>query len=247
MCKNTYLCAQIQTKMKIGDRVRFLDAQGGGIVKGFNSNGLVMVEDEDGFEIPTMASQCVVVSQEDDDRQAGHAPVHQAPLTRAQKAAREAMTEVDKLKEENGQLKARIHELENEMNNLKLQLLKAQYQSAEQQKQGKGGVHQAIKTNPYEVLRNGIIEVDLHINQLVDSTAGMNNADMLRHQLHIFRQTMDSYKHAKGQKIVFIHGKGEGVLRKAIIDELKLHYPKCDYQDASFQQYGFGATMVTVH
>ena len=206
--------------MKIGDRVRFLDAQGGGIVKGFNSNGLVMVEDEDGFEIPTMASQCVVVSQEDDDRQAGHAPVHQAPLTRAQKAAREAMTEVDKLKEENGQLKARIHELENEMNNLKLQLLKAQYQSAEQQKQGKG---------------------------LVDSTAGMNNADMLRHQLHIFRQTMDSYKHAKGQKIVFIHGKGEGVLRKAIIDELKLHYPKCDYQDASFQQYGFGATMVTVH
>lgn len=247
MCKNTYLCAQIRKKMKIGDRVRFLDTQGGGIVKGFNSNGLVMVEDEDGFEIPTMASQCVVVSQEDDDRQAGHAPVHQAPLTRAQKAAREAMTEVDKLKEENGQLKARIHELENEMNNLKLQLLKAQYQSAEQQKQGKGGVHQAIKTNPYEVLRNGIIEVDLHINQLVDSTAGMNNADMLRHQLHIFRQTMDSYKHAKGQKIVFIHGKGEGVLRKAIIDELKLHYPKCDYQDASFQQYGFGATMVTVH
>ena len=234
MCKNTYLCAQIRKKMKIGDRVRFLDAQGGGIVKGFNSNGLVMVEDEDGFEIPTMASQCVVVSQEDDDRQAGHAPV-------------QAMTEVDKLKEENGQLKARIHELENEMNNLKLQLLKAQYQSAEQQKQGKGGVHQAIKTNPYEVLRNGIIEVDLHINQLVDSTAGMNNADMLRHQLHIFRQTMDSYKHAKGQKIVFIHGKGEGVLRKAIIDELKLHYPKCDYQDASFQQYGFGATMVTVH
>ena len=116
--------------MKIGDRVRFLDAQGGGIVKGFNSNGLVMVEDEDGFEIPTMASQCVVVSQEDDDRQAGHAPVHQAPLTRAQKAAREAMTEVDKLKEENGQLKARIHELENEMNNLKLQLLKAQAPSS---------------------------------------------------------------------------------------------------------------------
>jgi len=233
--------------MKIGDRVRFLDAQGGGIVKSFNSNGMVMVEDEDGFEIPTLASQCVVVSQEDDDRQAGHAPVHQAPLTRAQKAAHEAMTEVDKLKEENGQLKARIHELEAEMSDLKLQLLKAQYQTADQQRQGKGGVHHAIRTNPYEVLRGGIIEVDLHINQLVDSTAGMNNADMLRHQLHVFRQTMDSYKHAKGQKIVFIHGKGEGVLRKAVIDELKLHYPKCDFQDASFQQYGFGATMVTIH
>ncbi len=247
MYKNTYICAQNRTKMKIGDRVRFLDAQGGGIIKGFDSNGLVMVEDEDGFEIPTLASQCVVVNQEDDDRQAGNAPIHQAPLTRAQKAAREAMTEADKLKEENGQLKTRIHELEAEINTLKLQLLKVQYQTAEQQKQGKGGVHQAIKTNPYEVLRNGIIEVDLHINQLIDSTAGMNNGDILRHQIHVFRQTMDSYKHAKGQKIVFIHGKGEGVLRKAVIDELRMHYPKCEYQDASFQQYGFGATMVIVH
>ena len=233
--------------MKIGDRVRFLDAEGGGIVKGFDNRGLVMVEDEDGFEVPTLASQCVVVSQEDDDRQAGHAPVHQAPLTRAQQAAREAATEADKLKEENSRLKAYIHELEDEISTLKLQLLKAQYLTAEQVRQGRQGVHQAIKTSPYEVLRGGIIEVDLHINQLVDSTAGMNNADMLRHQLHIFRQTMDSYKHAKGQKIVFIHGKGEGVLRKAIIDDLKLHYPKCEYQDASFQQYGFGATMVTIH
>ena len=55
--------------MKIGDKVRFLDAEGGGIVKGFDSKGLVLVEDEDGFEIPTIASQCVVVSEEEDQRQ----------------------------------------------------------------------------------------------------------------------------------------------------------------------------------
>lgn len=231
--------------MKIGDKVRFLDAQGGGTVKGFDSKGLVMVEDEDGFEIPTLASQCVVVSEEDDQRQAGHAPVHQAPLTRAQLAARQAQSEVDLLKEENRKLKEEIHALKAEMSDLKLALLRAQYNRP---KDGKsGGVAGQIKSNPHEVLRNGIIEVDLHIDALLETSAGMNNAAMLEHQLSIFRQTMQSYKHAKGQKIVFIHGKGEGVLRKAIIDELKLRYSKCDWQDASFQQYGFGATQVTIH
>ena len=229
--------------MKIGDKVRFLDAEGGGIVKGFDSKGLVMVEDEDGFEIPTLASQCVVVSDEEDQRQAGHAPVHQAPLTRAQMAARQAMTEVDKLKEENRQLKEKIHALTAEMSDLKLALLRAQYGTKENVKKG---VANTIKSNPHEVLRNGIIEVDLHIHNLVETTAGMDNAAMLQHQMEVFRKTMESYRGAKGQKIVFIHGKGEGVLRKALIDELKLHYTKCDYQDASFQQYGFGATQVTI-
>jgi dsDNA-specific endonuclease/ATPase MutS2 len=50
----------------------------------------------------------------------------------------------------------------------------------------------------------------------------------------------------KGQRIVFIHGKGDGVLRKAILTELKTKYPACRWQDASFKEYGYGATMVTV-
>ena len=43
-----------------------------------------------------------------------------------------------------------------------------------------------------------------------------------------------------------IHGNGDGVLRKAILTELKYSYKTCRHQDASFQQYGFGATMVTI-
>ena len=46
---------------------------------------------------------------------------------------------------------------------------------------------------------------------------------------------------------MFIHGKGEGVLRKAIIDELKHSYKQCTFQDASFREYGFGATLITIH
>ena len=32
----------------------------------------------------------------------------------------------------------------------------------------------------------------------------------------------------------------------SLIDELKRKYSNCRYQDASFQEYGFGATMVTI-
>ena len=48
------------------------------------------------------------------------------------------------------------------------------------------------------------------------------------------------------RRIVFIHGKGEGVLRNALIKELRTHYKQCRYQDASFREYGYGATMVTI-
>ena len=57
---------------------------------------------------------------------------------------------------------------------------------------------------------------------------------------------MERYKTKREQKIVFIHGKGDGVLRKALLDELKRKYSTCRYQDASFQEYGFGATLVTI-
>ena len=95
--------------------------------------------------------------------------------------------------------------------------------------------------------RPAIIEVDLHIDELLDTTAGLSNADMLEVQMKEFRKTMDENIRFKGQKIVFIHGKGEGVLRKAILDEIKHKYKACQTQDASFREYGFGATLVTIH
>ncbi|MDE5871605.1 MAG: DUF2027 domain-containing protein [Muribaculaceae bacterium] len=98
--------------------------------------------------------------------------------------------------------------------------------------------------SPYKLLP--LIEVDLHIDSLVDTTAGMENKDMLQLQLDTVRKTMKEHSKRKGQKIVFIHGKGDGVLRKAVRDLLKKEWPKADLQDASFQEYGFGATLVTV-
>lgn len=88
--------------------------------------------------------------------------------------------------------------------------------------------------------------IDLHIAELVDSTAGLSNADMLNLQIDTFRKVMDQNRRNAGMKIVFIHGKGNGVLRQAILKELAYRYKSCDAQDASFRQYGFGATQVTI-
>ncbi len=91
-----------------------------------------------------------------------------------------------------------------------------------------------------------IIEVDLHITELLDSTAGMSSSDILNYQMETFHRVIEENKNHKGQKIVFIHGKGEGILRKQITQELKNRYKHLKFQDASFKEYGFGATMVII-
>lgn len=105
---------------------------------------------------------------------------------------------------------------------------------------------QQVKKHDKSQKKGEIIECDLHINELLDTTAGLSNKDMLEVQLDEFRRVMEENKNNKGAKIVFIHGKGEGVLRKALLDELKRKYPRCEAQDASFREYGFGATLITV-
>ncbi|MGL5682092.1 MAG: DUF2027 domain-containing protein [Marinifilaceae bacterium] len=95
-------------------------------------------------------------------------------------------------------------------------------------------------------VNKNIVEVDLHIDRLLDDTTGMNNGDILEHQLNVFRETLQKYKLRTGQKIVFIHGKGDGVLRQRILWELQTKYKRFNHQDASFKQYGYGATMVTI-
>lgn len=93
---------------------------------------------------------------------------------------------------------------------------------------------------------DGTLVIDLHADELLETTAGMNAADILHYQLDVFKKTMDENKKKKGQKIVFIHGKGEGVLRHALVHELNYRYKSCTYQDASFQEYGYGAMQVTI-
>ena len=53
--------------MKIGDKVRFLSEVGGGKVAGFQGKNIVLVEDEDGFQVPMRITEVVVVGEENYD------------------------------------------------------------------------------------------------------------------------------------------------------------------------------------
>lgn len=92
------------------------------------------------------------------------------------------------------------------------------------------------------------VVVDLHIDSIIETTAGMSPKDILDYQLDYVRQVMEKYRQPKlkGTTVILIHGKGEGVLRKAVLDLISREYPRSSTQDASFAEYGFGATQVKV-
>ncbi|MDO5395715.1 MAG: DUF2027 domain-containing protein [Bacteroidales bacterium] len=104
------------------------------------------------------------------------------------------------------------------------------------------------RTQPVKTAQdiNTPLVIDLHINQLIDNTHGLSAGDMLNLQIDKFREVMNANRRLIGKKIIFIHGKGEGVLRQALMKELTHLYKGHDVQDASFREYGYGATQVTI-
>jgi len=352
--------------VKIGDKVRFLNSVGGGTVTAFKGKDQVLVEDEDGFEVPALIRECVIVGSNDMQVRKDNRPVVTTPSVQQPKVV-DAPKPVEEFKveetpegerlnvflaylpvdpkvmqqtgyeayfinnsnyylffnymnRENNSWRSRyngiiepntkifLEEFEkSELNDLErvcvqfvafkkdkpyqlknaisvelrldtvkfyklhcftdndffdegaliypvvrqdvpekeLLISAADIQEALTQKQKADTSVGGSKQRP-RIGGSQIIEVDLHINQLLDTTAGLSNADMLNYQLDKFREILNQYASKKGQKIVFIHGKGDGVLRSAIEKELKTKYKQHYFQDASFREYGYGATMVTI-
>ena len=54
--------------MKIGDKVRFLSEVGGGRISGFQGKNIVLVEDEDGFEIPMQVKDVILIPQGEEEQ-----------------------------------------------------------------------------------------------------------------------------------------------------------------------------------
>jgi hypothetical protein len=360
--KIIYICANKKEKrMKIGDKVRFLSEVGGGIVTGFQGKDIVLVQDEDGFDIPMLMRECVVIDTDDYNiKRKPAAPtsqpvvqkVEERPITYkpAERKGGDVLnvmlgfvpqdvkaistTAFDAylindsnytvvytyLTAEGHNWRVRSHgsvapnskffieEFEksilNELEHVAVQVLAFKEEKSFMLKPAvsvelridtvkfyklhtfrdsdffeepsliydivkddvparqtffKGeDIKEALLTKKREDMQparkpeakkpkdNGIVEIDLHAHELLETTAGMGNGEILNYQLDVFRKTLDEYKNKKGQKIVFIHGKGDGVLRKAILQELKYKYKNYQSQDASFREYGFGATMVTI-
>ena len=333
-------------KISIGDKVRFLNEIGGGIVSRIEKDKLVYVLDEDGFEVPVLTTEVVVVekkneevkdvvgekevvgsqvgyeyeeSEEEGDPKlilacekdkdltgnikmylindsnffafytigrrnkelldnAYHGSIEpntkilldnvainfvdgveyecQLLLYRKNNAYTPHKPVVEKVKLSGARLLKDSSFLSNEYldgNALLVYLLKGTFEkkleelSAKDikkviaQKDAKPKQKKHIRRDDKEIL-----EVDLHIHELLDDTRGMSNKEMLEYQMGKFHEIMAANKNNKRRKIVFIHGKGNGVLKSEIIKSLKRKYNWHSYQDASFEQYGFGATMVTI-
>lgn len=102
------------------------------------------------------------------------------------------------------------------------------------------------KKSAFKKIKNEVVmEVDLHVEKLVKSSRGMDNFDILSLQVETARRKIEYCIQKKISKIVFIHGVGEGVL-KSELQYLFNKYP-VKYYDASYQQYGLGATEVYVY
>ena len=91
----------------------------------------------------------------------------------------------------------------------------------------------------------GEATVDLHIAELVDNIAGLSSHDMFNIQMDYFRKMLESAIAADYTKVTFIHGVGNGVLKNAIIEELK-KYKNTENRMASIAKFGVGAIDVVI-
>ena len=90
------------------------------------------------------------------------------------------------------------------------------------------------------------MEVDLHIEELIDDIRGMSNGEIIQIQIKHFQRKLDEAISKKMRSIVFIHGIGKGVLKNEIINILK-DIPDITYSDGSIAKYGGGATEVFLY
>ena len=89
------------------------------------------------------------------------------------------------------------------------------------------------------------MEIDLHIHKLVPSYKGMSNFEILNLQMDTAKRQLEFAMQKRIQKIVFIHGVGEGVL-KAELDFMFGRYDNIKFYDADYSKYGVGATEVYI-
>jgi len=89
-------------------------------------------------------------------------------------------------------------------------------------------------------------EIDLHIEELVDSISGLSNTEIVLKQMSFFKNKFQLAKNQRVNKLVVIHGVGEGVLRSEIRSFLQKQQA-IEFEDADFRKYGNGATLVVFH
>jgi DNA-nicking Smr family endonuclease len=94
-----------------------------------------------------------------------------------------------------------------------------------------------------ERAEEGVMEIDLHLHELVDNERGMSDGEKLQYQLSYFERMLTTAIRERKRRLIVIHGVGEGVLREEVRKVLR-YYEHLRFDDADPQRYGYGATAV---
>jgi dsDNA-specific endonuclease/ATPase MutS2 len=109
--------------------------------------------------------------------------------------------------------------------------------------QKKANVEPEKRSKPHKINNNAYeMEIDLHIEELIDNYKGMSNAEIVIVQLRHFQKALDTAITHHYRSLTVIHGVGNGRLKQevhAILKSMKLRF-----HDASYSKYGFGATEI---
>ncbi len=88
------------------------------------------------------------------------------------------------------------------------------------------------------------LEVDLHYDGEGLANSNLTPSAILALQMSRFHAAVEEAISKNMRRLVVIHGVGQGTLKMQIRNEIQEKYPRFIFQDASFKEYGFGATMI---
>lgn len=92
-----------------------------------------------------------------------------------------------------------------------------------------------------------IIEIDLHIEELVPMHKHMSNREIIEIQMRTFRRCVNQAINQRFSKIIAIHGIGSGTLKTTLRKYIQEKFHYMEVMDASYKKYGQGATEIVIH
>lgn len=232
------------SKYEIGDKVKFLNQVGGGVVTKVTPD-FVFVQDETGFDMPMSPTELIRMADV-----TGAGKVFNEPVgvnvevrdgrtefihSRQSEEAKPLMSA--KPKDPDDEIKM----LKSQVANLKDQVNKLRHQLETLQKKNATAINDNILLQ--YMVSPGEAEVDLHIDMIHEHPADLSAHETFEVQMRFFRTCMNHAVLNGVKRIVFIHGVGKGILKDEIIKELKL-YNGIHFFDAPMAKYGVGATEV---
>lgn len=92
---------------------------------------------------------------------------------------------------------------------------------------------------------DAIVEIDLHLEELVSHPQRLNNWEKIHVQIEHCKHCLEEAMRLKVNQLVFIHGVGEGRLKEEIRNLIS-SYSNIECFDADYSRYGSGATQVRI-